>query len=566
MSTPTYHNEIQTLARRTDWCLEEPLLLLDWSWCEQIPPDCPGLVAACVPPDMSTACAESSCQDGCAGEGCDTPTASAPATLPPTIGWVVVGFVAAILVWAFWRWFGERDQEMVELSGAQPAEEPEALPLGSDADLLEQARAAAAAGRISAAVILARQAALVALERRGAVVLHPSRTDREYLRTLTDAEVATPFRTVVELVERHRYAGRALNLPEVERLLQAAARLSVLLLILLPTTALARPSSHSLMEPWLGRRYNITDTYSSADLVFVAADDLQPDSEALNEVIKNAPMVIAVISAQTRLPEGLTATRGGEIIVMEPDAEGVVHTLKIPEEFVAIDGLDSFISDNQHVYAWDQNQRPVIAWVQRADLNLLLIGAPGLFDDAALLHAENLAALDSLRPITEADEGTYTAAWVDLSEPPAQKPLDVLRRVGLLPALLQGLLLVGIAAWCYGRAFANPTEPMPFLRRDFIEHLKASAAVYRSTQASQRMLAAYGTWTLDRLRRRTREEDDARLPAAVAARAHLDPTRVTYVLTQAKLAAKPDANPSSDDVYLLEELWEIHEQMKQSKR
>jgi hypothetical protein len=132
--------------------------------------------------------------------------------------------------------------------------------------------------------------------------------------------------------------------------------------------------------------------------------------------------------------------------------------------------------------------------------------------------------------------------------------------------LLQGFVLVLVAAWWRGRSFAPPLDPPGAERRDYTEHLRAAAVLYRENHGARAVLGHYAAWILARLRDRTRTEDDG-LAAAVAVRAELDEARVAEVLARARAAAAdPWAPPEPDDLTLQEDLWQISDRMSKAHR
>jgi hypothetical protein len=399
-----------------------------------------------------------------------------------------------------------------------------------------------------------RAAVLAVLEQRGRLVLHPSRTDREYVRELSQKPEGEALREVVRVVEQQRYAGLGLSAERWERALAAAAKLlAPLLLLVLCTQAAARVFDHKLLLPaFSSMGYDIRNGELPEDY----EDELLlaniQDAEQLNSIVAwvtEGNRALVVIPVGGELPAGLKAGAStGPALPMAGDSP-----IRLPQKPYELVGSEMAI-----LYSEDDK---VIATVLRpgdSDGILGVVALPGLLDDASVLHLGNLRMI---RWLVDAMGGGPLVVLAE-AEPPSPSPLAALARAGLLPLLGHGIVAFGLAVWWRGRRFAAPRNPPDHRRRDFREHLQAVAAIYRGGEAQQLSFAAYATWALAWLRQRTRA-DDGELAAAVARRTGLPAERVERVLRNAREAVnRPESSNNEADLFMQEELWEIVEVMK----
>jgi hypothetical protein len=165
---------------------------------------------------------------GCAGDerGCEGRRGRG---LPMVVRWAVALALAVLLVAGMRVLLQLRRRAEPTL---RPADALADLPMADDGlpalpheALLAAARAALAEGRVGDAVALSRAAALRGLGADGALILHPSRTDREYVRALR-GERREALAEVVGAAEAVRWEGRA---PDGRRAAAVLARAAWLL-------------------------------------------------------------------------------------------------------------------------------------------------------------------------------------------------------------------------------------------------------------------------------------------------------------------------------------------------
>jgi Domain of unknown function (DUF4129) len=557
LGDPTPRSEEEAIAElrpTARWCVAPGEQLFPWEreWCGAIPPECPG---------MEARCAEEQSQ-GCADQDLELPDSDLSAPLAWTaqvVQALAIAIAVALVLAAVIAFLRLRPPPDPELPAPLPARleksspDPEAA-IQTGPDPLGEARAAFARGEAGLAVMLLRAAVLAVLEQRGRLVLHPSRTDREYVRELADKPEGEPLREVARVVEQQRYAGVKLSLERWERALAAAAKLlAPLLLFVLCTHAAARVLDHKLIVPLFSsmgyeiRGGELPEDYGGELLITSAADTDQ--LAAIVAWVTEGNRAIVVVPEGGELPAGLSA--GASTGPAQPMlGDSPVRLPHKPYELVG-SAAPILYSDDDKVIA---------TALRLGDSSgmMAVVALPGLLDDASLLHVGNLRLL---RWLVEAMGGGPILVLAE-AEPPSPSPLAALARAGLLPLLGHGLVAFGLAAWWRGRRFAAPRNPPEHRRRDFREHLQAVAGLYRAGEAQHLSFAAYATWALAWLRQRTRA-DDAELAVAVARRSGLPLERVERVLRNAREAAnRPDGSSQEAELFMQEELWEIIEGMK----
>jgi len=126
------------------------------------------------------------------------------------IFWAVLAVALLLVVFLVVRALLRRQRGPRGLPTGRQAAAPEAPP--SPLSLQAQARRLARDGQFGAALRLLHQACLLALDRRGLLVVRPSTTNGEYLRQLAPhPELRQLLGEVARLVERHLYGGEVLN-------------------------------------------------------------------------------------------------------------------------------------------------------------------------------------------------------------------------------------------------------------------------------------------------------------------------------------------------------------------
>jgi hypothetical protein len=243
---------------------------------------------------------------GCEGSerGCEGPKGRG---LPAAVRWAVALALAVLLVAGIRVLLQLRRRAEPTL---RPADALADLPMADDGlpalpheALLAAARAALAEGRIADAVALSRAAALRGLGADGALILHPSRTDREYVRALR-GDRREALAEVVGAAEAVRWEGR---LPDAARAAAVLARAAWLLgaaaalLVALPARASERHGpwgDAAIIELYRAEGFDV-------DLGLASLSDLSPEVHVLLlDLTRVAPSDDDVAAMMTWAAEG----------------------------------------------------------------------------------------------------------------------------------------------------------------------------------------------------------------------------------------------------------------------
>jgi hypothetical protein len=573
------------------------------AWCALLDADararCPGLAKTCdenVVTEDPRGCEPPGSADGSAdklgGEPDKPPEPSAcqPNQTPDASGllrWVAAFLVAAlVLVIArlAWATFGRLPQAPRPVSVAQPELAPEPIPEGPPTDLLDAARAALRAGRTGEAVMLARGAALRRLGEAGKIVLHRSRTDREYQRRLgAEPELQSELRRIVRSAEEVRFGGRPVDestaagaVTAAERILAGLVAAGLVLVLLAAAPARAQdyasygPDGDAALLPLL-RQYGYDPGWRLRSL-----SDLGEDTDVLVLDLSS------VAPTDEQWPKVKAWVEAGGVLVVGGDASaawpelgsietGSGFTSEVAPAFAA-GGLPAPISPLATWFWKDGTGRPLVSVTDGTEVGqavelldvgvgvVVAIADPMLLENAAFVRKENQAFIGELVYLGQSLEGWPVAvpAKIQLATSAASassgsgggaSPLASLAQAGLLLFVLQVLATWSIAALNRGWPLGAPRDPVREDRERFSEHLVALGTRYflrKDTGWALHRLA--GLWAA-RLGRSGLE--------LAAQRAGYTPADARRWAEGVEAAAAAPAPSRSDDLERMEELWRI---------
>lgn len=118
----------------------------------------------------------------------------------------------------------------------------------------------------------------------------------------------------------------------------------------------------------------------------------------------------------------------------------------------------------------------------------------------------------------------------------ADTPLEALGNTAITPIVVQLLVLLALLYLWRGIAFGRLRDPKPPSRRAFADHVRALGNQYAKLRASDYVLAAYGSWCIERLRSRVpggNAMELAELARELAARTGADAQSILHVLSTA---------------------------------
>lgn len=442
-------------------------------------------------------------------------------------------------------------------------------------DLLARARSALDAGQADEALLFARGAALRGLADRGALRLHASRTDREYVRSLPrDADGLGALRQIVAAVERVRWGRHALDLDEARQLVDVAARIAtvvsgVLLFIFLLSGGSVHANDEVEPEGLGGLIAVFRDAGFAPRVRLRALDSIDDEISVILVDTESVPVEEADWTALTDWVQ-----EGGLLIVLGGQTDGL-RLLGPSRSIVGSAGVEPLrLAPNMPAPIWPDGPRRVFTegadhlWIETALGDVVWCVefwgdgfVVGLSDadpvrNGGLIRDQNVQVARWVAEVAmelRRDTGPGRPRLELVYLPPLTQdpsPIQSLSNARILPLLLQGLLLLGLAGLWRGWPFAPLRAPADSPRRSFTEHAEALGARYADLGATRHVASASAELWLHRL-------GPVGLQAA-AERTGLSPERARELVERARaLAEHPDGPDAADDLTFMEDLWTI---------
>ena len=463
----------------------------------------------------------------------------------------------------------------------------------SDAELLlRRAEEHMRRGELDRATVTYLNAALRALDQRGAIRIARHRTNGEYVRGCKEADAKRPLREIVREVDRVQFGGEH---PTEEAARTVASRAAALvrslpmavfciaLVSILggcqpggrgPGLREADPAGDDLMMDLL-KRQGMTVARMHGSLATLPMPKAEEPSPAVIVDVERTPL-----EDDTRAHLAHWVEAGGVLILAgNPDQwpaplEAKWKTGTSTDVTVAVpDTSDDENEENEDLTHFEHAKiaRPgAFTWgkgaYELATLKsgemyaaththgqglVLGIANDDLFTNAALSHAGNAAALVALFAVADRTHDFKVANPEDGISPPTN-PISALHRAGLGHALWHALAAAIILFLAVGIRQARPKATPPPTRRAFAEHVEATGALYARTRIASHALAVYARYADERLRAKMpRGTHD---PAAfLASRANVDPAHAAAIWARA-IAARSNDAPRGDELVVLREL------------
>lgn len=476
---------------------------------------------------------------------------------------VVIVAITTLLAVAFVRALlrARRAEALVDVAPAPEPQRPSALPLrvASAGEIYARALDAYARGDFRAALYGLYAALLRRLDERGEVRLDPAFTAGDYVRQCGPPELRAPLRDVTREVERVRFGGAQATADAFERLrarIEPIVRgLGALVAALALGGALAAcdegglgvgsvetgPAGHRAVRELLHHEgVRVLRLAEAPEDVTDVSRVLLIDGEAITLEDRQWTALLAWVG------------RGGHLVLAGgasrwPAALGVHQTFGPGRstEFVFVEafgGLRVRVRPGTPTlgrplpgYAVansPEDDATYGALVILGQGQVLLLAGNELVTNGGIAVADNASASVSVIRSFARDRDVY---FIEDPEAGSNNPIRVLVRAGLLPAVLQGLLVLTLFFVMMGRHFATPRDRTVERRRAFAEHVRALGGLYARAGASGAVLRSYAQLALDRLRERT-AGSHASLSEAVAARVGEPREEVERVLAEAERA------------------------------
>jgi hypothetical protein len=500
--------------------------------------------------------------------------------------WALLALGALLILRSLAGWLRQRTRHgespkklegALQASLSRPAPQPSSQ---APEALLSQARELAARGAFAAAMSRAFTALLRSLEISGALQLHASRTNGEYVRQLRkNRPLCDDFRRVTGTVESVEFGGQQPSRERFVELMERIARMmgsAGAMVLVLGSSLLggcsgtapaqrgfappcgAGAAGYSALCEMLGtkgatvrKRYRRVRAIATDVRRIVVLEDVLDASE--QKVLREwaaAGGTLVVMSRFDRYVTGLKRRVPDEhchgdleLVVSLAGAEpGTRASGRLPGApvFDHRDGVEAIATCGD---------LPFAVRTRVGAGSVVAIADPRLVTNAALAIGHNGVLVSKLlEPSSATVEliGSWTSSASGL-------PVSAVIRAGLLPWLLHVTLLCLAIALYRGAPFGMRRNVDLPLRRAFVEHARALGEAYARAHASRLALTHYGSWALDRLRIRAAMSSQAKmseLAATVAARLSLDEAHVMRLVVAVRSSVDKEHDSSSEAEHL----------------
>jgi len=509
---------------KRELCAQKPALL----------EDCPGLQLACQRPAWEDQASDQDESPSWLGSLFDKLGIAGDA-LARILFWalLVVGLAWLVRLWAK-RFAARQPVPVVEIPTS-------ALPTArisfegddrSAAELLAAARALLETGAIREALHLLYRTTMVHLAENQLIVVHKSKTTRDYVAELPES-VRREVRDLALSLDEQRFrpetpmesAARTLlarfsALPIMPSATSETARsarvLPVLLLLLLPLggcSDLELPEDP--MAPRGPRGFGLFEELLSENAESVSKKIRRVsavDEETTTVISLSAPLVAFDWQVLHDWVES-----GGHLVVVEPNpefaevfdvdvkSEECGAPLLAPELRVrSVGALRGFAPQTEATARASCGSKVVADSSAHGEGWVTRVASRNLFENRALGVADNASLALGLADVREASV-ELLGPWTGEG---AHHPLESLRRAGLGTWAAHVMVLLGLYALARGRRFGSPQDERTSSRRAFVEHAEALAAQYLRASASAFTLSRYAEWTWEMLRKRVASRED----------------------------------------------------------
>lgn len=520
--------DVPSLAARLDACREagwEESVLLDYGDFQHVcamvaagdltEENCPGIVEGCEngygfrsdmgcepgePPDLEAPDPMAGCASGL------------NSFVQVLVALIVAGFIFAVLIGIYRLVVAGRREEITgptleELKIEHlDLEDFDEVPDAPHELLLAAAEKAFAAGDLRIAVVLARAAALRKLESQERLTIVRSRTDREYVRAVRKQapEAANTLGIVMRAVETVRWAGRGISMDEARAALNAVKALGVVLLVLGGLFG-ATGEAHALNRgKGIGGGAALAEALQAQDIRVTFASETPTPGGATQIFIVDAVEWASTHEEASSQSEGVRewVAAGGWLITTDEvwgsggrgattDASPVELADCLTVAPRGWYGVDAFGADgwdpekDQRVLLWRGDSNDVLAYVESHGSGIIVtIADRYLLRNQAFLLEENrrfwaalFQDLEScgLGTLPDSPRATiyqlFPSLWEMLTA--GANWNSPLGNIQVLPAVIQGLILMALIAWWRGVAFGRLKDPDAEDRARFADHAVA---------------------------------------------------------------------------------------------
>ncbi|MEO8797832.1 MAG: DUF4350 domain-containing protein, partial [Polyangiaceae bacterium] len=412
--------------------------------------------------------------------------------------------------------------------------------------LLEEGRQLADRGELDRALYRYLHAALLALDKRGAVRIAKGTTHGEYVRACNEVEAKAPLRDLVREIDLVRFGGREPSIGSVSVAAERAAwivrrvalGLTMLALLLLPGCTSPQqlvgghdPAGNELLRALLVKqgltvkrvpaslahlRLPTPETLAKTPALYVDVDDvpLAAESEAHLVSWVEAGGVLVLAGSPEKWPKELAAdaepttsldvevkTYPGKPTNDEEDDDGEGDPVaRVDHGRLAHTAALRWRTSGTFVLATTGDDKDYAAGQVRGKGSVYGLASDDLLTNAGLAVPGNAAAAIAI--LSNVPRTGFMFASPEDGYSPPTNPFASLLNAGLGLPLLHALGAILILFLAVGIRFARPRSEPPPQRRAFTEHVAATAAVYERTKSAKHALASFSRFAELRLVKR----------------------------------------------------------------
>jgi hypothetical protein len=461
----------------------------------------------------------------------------------PIALWVLVAAIVLALLVPVILALRSRDRDLArekakpKRAQTAPVELGEAIEPTGDADaLLRAGEASLSAGAFDRALFAFLRAALVALDRRGAVRIARDRTHGEYVRACKEADAKPSLSAIVHEVDRVRFGGEPASREAVQAvaarahaIVRGAAFVATLAIALLTASCGrfgvrgADPSGPEAFSALLRAQgvevaappgplatLPLPDDPDRAPALVLDAERVPLDDDARAHLVRwvRAGGVLVLAGAPASWPQDLEARvtpasgREARFVTLAPavadEDEDDERTKREDVAHLARGDAFSWALEGRDVATIGDRTYAAIAALDRG--RVLAFANDDLFTNLGLARAGNAAPL--VAALAELGRDRFLVARPENAASPPADPIAALIRAGLGLALAHAVALAIALFLANGPRLGRPSPSRPPSRRAFVEHVRAIGALYDRADLAPHALAAYGRFALERLRAR----------------------------------------------------------------
>ena len=459
--------------------------------------------------------------------------------LGPVGIWVIAGGVLMLILFPIVQALAQsrRDALLADPVAFPPmpmTTKPELAKLSREDDatrVLAEADALASQGLLDRALYRYLHAALISLDKKGAIRIARETTHGEYIRACSDADARPALRELVREIERVRFGGQEASLGGVSvaqeratRIVRRAMGALVMLagLLLIGCSMQASPSAasgHETLQALLEKQ-NVTVKRSTSPLaklplptdrdrretpaVFVDVEQVSLQPEAQEHLLRwvEAGGILVLAGSPTHWPSAFAAkdapstTRDIEVTTL-PDDDAENEEPRIDHGKLARPAALSWVDERTFVLASTANQEDYAAGQIRGAGAVYGIASDDLFTNAGLAIPGNAGAAIAI--LANVPKDTFIFAGEGDGFSPPSNPFAGLVSAGLGLPLVHALFATIILFFAVGIRLSAPTTEEPVRRRAFAEHVRATAAVYARSGAAKHALASFSRYAETRM-------------------------------------------------------------------